>query len=147
MTGQDALLAVACLDAAEANLKLGSLPAASRAAERALALARERDDAVGIANAMRVRANCAAAGGDSSGAEARLLDAIERLERLGQPLHLGVCWKDLGAVRLRAGRVAAAAQALARARTLFASLDAAQHAAETEALFSRCGEVESCNLP
>jgi eukaryotic-like serine/threonine-protein kinase len=146
-TGQDALLAVACLDAAEANLKLGSLPQAAAAAERALSLARERDDAVGIANAMRVQANLAAAAGDVAGAEARLLEAIERLERLGQPLHLGVCWKDLGAVRLRAGRPAAAAQALDAARKLFASLDAAQHAAEAEALRARCGEVESCNMP
>jgi eukaryotic-like serine/threonine-protein kinase len=146
-TGQDALLAVACLDAAEANLKLGALSQAAAAAERALSLARERDDAVGIANAMRVQASLAAADGDVVGAEAQLLEAIGRLERLGQPLHLGVCWKDLGAVRLRAGRPAAAAQALDAARKLFASLDAAQHASEVEVLRARCGEVESCNLP
>jgi len=143
-SGQQALLAVACLDCAEANFRLGARAEAATAVERALAISRECGDEIGIANSYRLQASLAAAAGDTAAAEARLLESIERLQRLGQALQLGVCWKELGAVRLQAGRPGPAAAALAAARQVFASLDAPQHAAEVEALQTRCGTVPAC---
>ena len=143
-SGQTTILAAACLDGAEASLRLGAPEEAAAAIDRALAIGRERGDEVGVANAYRLQASLAAARGDIASAEARLLESIDILQRLGQALQLGLCWKDLGAVRLQDGRTAAAAAALDEARRLFASLDAAQHAAEVEALSVRVREVAAC---
>jgi tetratricopeptide (TPR) repeat protein len=141
---QPALLAIACLDCAEANLRLGAHAEAAAAAERALSISRECGDEIGIANAHRVQASLAAAAGDPARAEARLLESIDTLQRLGQPLQLGLCWKELGAVRLQAGRAEPAAAALDQARALFASLDAEQHVADVDALRARCKAVNAC---
>jgi serine/threonine-protein kinase len=143
-TGEDALLAVSCLDFAEATLRLGSAAEAAPAVERALAISRERGDTVGVANAQRLQAQLAAAAGDVGAAETLLVDAIDKLAALGEALHLALSWKDLGAVRLQAGRHDAAREALAEAHQRFASLDAPQHAAEVEALRARCREESAC---
>jgi tetratricopeptide (TPR) repeat protein len=143
-TGEDAVVAVACLDFAEATLQLGDAAAAAPAVERALAISRDRGDAIGVANAQRLQARLAAAAGDIASAEALLADAIDRLDALGEALHLALCWKDLGWVRLQAGRRDSAAPALEEARRRFASLDAPQHAAEVDALRTRCREETAC---
>jgi len=143
-THEDALLAVACLDFAEATLQLGAPAEAAPAVERALAISHERGDTVGVANALRLQGLLAAAGGDAAAAEALLIDAIDKLEAVGEALHLALCWKDLGAVRLQAGRIAPARQALDEAQRRFASLDAPQHATEVETLRARCREESAC---
>ena len=143
--GEPALLAVSCLDFAEATFQLGAHVEAAPALSRALTICRERGDEMGVANAMRLQAQLAAQAGDMTGAEQLLIDAICKLEVLGQALHLGQCWKDLGALRLRAGRRVAALQALDEAQRRFGSLDAAQHAAEVETLRARCREESVCH--
>jgi tetratricopeptide (TPR) repeat protein len=143
-THEDALLAVSCLDFAEATLRLGDAGEAAPALERALVISRERGDAVGVANAQRLQAQLAAAAGDVAAAETLLVEAIDKLAAVGAALHVAVCWKDLGAIRLRSGRHAAARAALDEAQRRFASLDAPQHTAEVQALRSRCGEESAC---
>ncbi len=143
--GEPALLAVSCLDFAEATFQLGAHAEAAPALTRALTICRERGDEIGVANAMRLQAQLAAHAGDMAGAEQLLIDAIGKLEVLGQALHLGQCWKDLGALRLRAGQRVAALQALDEAQRRFGPLDAAQHTAEVEALRARCREESVCH--
>ena len=111
---------------------------------RALAICQERGDTLGVAQALRLHAQLAAAAGDTPLAEEMLVNAIETLQPLGQALHLGQCWKDLGAIRLQAGRRVAARTALDEARRRFESLEAAQHVAEVEALLARCQEDPAC---
>lgn len=143
-TGEHSLLAVSCLDFAEANLKLGAPDEAAPAVARALAICNERGDMLGVAQALRLQAQLAAAGGNAALAEEMLMDAIGTLQPLGQALHLGQCWKDLGEIRLQAGRRDAARMALAEARRRFESLEAAQHVAAVETLLARCQEDATC---
>jgi len=143
-SGQDALFAVAAVDYAEATIRLGAAAGARDPLDRALAISRERGDELGVANAYRLQGQLAAAGGDRAGAEERFATCLAMLDRLGQPLHCGLAWRDLGAARLHAGDPAAARDALLEARRIFASLAAAQHVAEVETLWARCGEVPAC---
>ncbi|MFQ5599638.1 MAG: tetratricopeptide repeat protein [Candidatus Krumholzibacteriia bacterium] len=137
----DEVLAVACLDHAEATLRLGQASAARPSIDRALAICRERGDTLGTASAYRLQGILAAAEGDEHLAEDRLLHSVELLRELGATPHLGLSLKELGRVRLEAGRAAAARSALEEARRVFASLDAQHEAAsELETLWARCSQ-------
>jgi tetratricopeptide (TPR) repeat protein len=143
-SGQEALFAVAAVDYAEATIRLGA-PAAARAPLlRALAICRERGDELGVASAHRLQGQLASLDGNAAEAEARFEAALRILEPLGQPLQEGLVWRDLGASRLQRGDLAAAREALAPARRLFATLAAPEPAAEVEVLWARCQEVASC---
>lgn len=142
--GLDAVVAVSSLDYAEATIRLGAAEAAVEPVRRALLICRERGDELGIANALRLQGSLAAARGEIETAEKLLGESIVILERLGQALHLGISWKEMGAVRLQAGRDDDARSALRQARARFDALDAPMHAAEVDQLWARCRKEPQC---
>jgi tetratricopeptide (TPR) repeat protein len=136
--GLHEMLAVSCLEYAEASLQLGLMDEAGRTLQHALALCRERSDPLGLATAFRLLGSIAVAAGDHETADTRMQQCIRTLLPLGATPHLARALKERGRMLLEAGRAAAAEDVLQEARDVLNSVDARDIGAEVEELLRRC---------
>jgi len=128
-SGNDRVLGQALAARSETDVALGDLALGGALAGRALALARAHDHPMGEADALRILAGIARAGGDAEGALAAAREALAITIRVRDPWRQAEVHRELAQLYSAVGRRGDAATEYGEAAEAFRQLGAAQRAA------------------
>jgi tetratricopeptide (TPR) repeat protein len=134
------LIAMSTIGRAEAELRRGDLPLASRLVERGLELARAIPDPISVAEGLRVRGSVLWADGDETNGKSNLLEALELALETRHALLEAEIRRDIGRWLAGAGQPHEAHAHLSAAVERFDSLGAG---AEARALREEISSIDS----
>ncbi len=132
--GDQALQAQALAGLAETQVARGEPELAMQDAERAVAVHRKRKDAVRETEDMRILAVAQGLAGKPQAAEGLLREVIARATEHKRPLLVATAQRDLAALLIREGKVAAAKVEAQEARATFGRLGARAEIGKLDAL-------------